>query len=59
MTRIMGALHEDKYTSFVISGLFLLRMENVSGRSCREKNTCSVFNNFFFFSENRTLYEIM
>jgi len=54
----MGALHEDKFTSFIVSGLFLLRMENVSGRNCKEKThvLCSIT---FFFFENRTLYEIM
>jgi hypothetical protein len=38
--------------------LFLLRMENVSGRNCREnQNKRSLFNNFFF--ENRTVCTIM
>jgi hypothetical protein len=44
---------------FIISRYFLLRMRNVSYRSCREnQNTYFVFKNFFFF-ENRAVYEIM
>ena len=35
----MGTLNEDKCTSFIVSGSFLLRMENVSGRSCRENQS--------------------
>jgi len=42
----------------IISRSFLLRMRNVSDRSCREnQNTHFVFSNFFF--ENRVIYEIM
>jgi len=53
----MGTLHEDKYTTFIVSGSFLLRMANVSGRSCREnQNTRSMFNNFFFRKSYR-LYD--
>jgi len=36
----------------------LLRMRNVSGKSCKEnQNTCFMIN--FFFFENRSVYEIM
>jgi hypothetical protein len=42
----MDALHEDVCT-FVISRL-ILRMRNVSGKSCRKNQTAHfMFNNFF------------
>jgi len=34
-TIIMDALHEDHYTFLIISRPFLLRMRNVSDKSCR------------------------
>ena len=38
----------------------LLKMRNVSDKSCREnQNTHFVFNTFFFFFENHAVYEIM
>ena len=43
--RITGTLHEDQYIFFTISRSFLLRMRNVSCKSCRENQTrvlCSV-----------------
>ena len=41
-------LREDHHTFFIISRSFLLRMRNVSGKSCREnQNTHFVFSNFF------------
>jgi len=44
---------------FIISLSFLLRVRNVSGKSCREnQNTRFVFGNFFFL-ENLTVYEVM
>jgi len=33
---ITGTLHEDQYTFFIISSSFLLRMRNVSEKSCEE-----------------------
>jgi hypothetical protein len=55
LTRIMGTLHEDLCT--FISHWILLRMRDVSYKSCREnQNTHFVFNNFV--SENRAVYEI-
>ena len=40
-------LHEDQYTFLIISRLILLRMRNVSDKSCREnQNTHFVFSNF-------------
>jgi hypothetical protein len=44
----------------IISRSFLLRMRNVSDKSCREnQNIHFVFSNFFFFFENCAAYEIM
>jgi hypothetical protein len=55
--RISGTLHEDRYKFLSASRAFLLRMKNLSDKSCREnQNTHFVFNNFFF--ENRAVYEI-
>jgi len=55
--KVTGTLHEDQYTFFlIISHSVLLRMRNVSDKSCREnQNTNFVFRNFFY----RTVYEIM
>ena len=62
MTRITatgtGTLPEDYYTLMFISCSVLLRMRNVSDKSCREnQNTHFMFNKLFFF-ENRVVYEI-
>ena len=55
-----GTLHEDQYTFLIISRSVLLRMRNVSDKSCREnRNTYFVSTNFFFSFENCTVYEIM
>jgi hypothetical protein len=54
----MGNVFEDQYTCIIISRLFLIRMRNVSDKSCREnQNTHFVFSNGIL--ENRTVYEIM
>jgi len=56
MTTITGTLHADRYTFFIISRSVLLRVGNVSDKSCREnQNTHSVFSNFFF---SRKLYRL-
>jgi hypothetical protein len=53
--RKKGTLHENQCIFFILSRPFLLRMRNVSDKSCREnQNTHSVFSNFFF--ENRVVY---
>jgi len=45
-----------RYTFVIISGLPLLRMRNVSHKSCREnQSTRFMFNNFF--PENFAVYE--
>jgi len=44
----MGTLHEDRYTFLIISRSVLLRVQNVSDKSCRKtQNTNFIFNNFF------------
>ena len=46
-TIITGTLHEDRYTFFIISRSVLLRMRNVSNKSCTEnQNTHFVFSDF-------------
>jgi hypothetical protein len=56
LIRIARTLHEDQYKFLVMSGTFLLRMRNVSDKSCREnQNTHFIFNNFFFL-ENSPVY---
>ena len=48
LTRITGTLHEELCTFMAISRLILLRMRNVSDKSCREnQNTHFVFSNIF------------
>jgi hypothetical protein len=50
LTKITGTLHEaDRYTFWIISRSVLLRMRNVSDKSCREnQNTTFVFKASFF-----------
>ena len=48
LTRIMGTLHEDICTFVTISCWILLRIRNVSDKSCREnQNTHFMYSNFF------------
>ena len=48
LTRVTGTVVEDLGTFMIISRWILLRMGNVSDKSCREKqNTHLVFNNLF------------
>ena len=57
-TQTKSTLLEDQYTFSIISLSFLLRMKNVSNKSCREtRNTHFMLSNVFF--ENRTICEIM
>jgi len=52
----MGTLHEDQYTILIVSRSVLLRMTNVSDKSCTEnRNTFFVL---YMFFENRTVYEV-
>ena len=58
MTKIAGTLCGDQYTFMIISLPFLLRIRNVSHKSCREnQNIHFVFGNVFF--ENHAVYETM
>jgi len=51
-----GILHEDQCTFLTISCSLLLRMKNVSDKSCKEnQNTHFMFNNFL---KNCAVYEI-
>jgi hypothetical protein len=60
LTIFTGTLLEHQYIFLITSRSIFLRMRNVSDGSCREnQNTHFVFRNFFFFFENRTVYEIM
>ena len=44
----MGTLYEDLHTFVIISRSFILRMRNVSDKSCTEnENTHFVFSDFF------------
>ena len=53
--RITGTLHVDVCT-FMITRSIILRMGNVSDKSCREnRNTSFVSNNNFFFRKSRLL----
>ena len=53
-----GTLREDQDTFSILYRSILLRMKNISDKSCREvRNTDFIFNIFFF--ENRAIYEIM
>jgi len=46
---IFTFLHDDRHICFITSRSILLRMRNVSNKSCTEnQTTCFVFNNFFF-----------
>ena len=48
MTRITATLHEDRYTFLIISRSFILRMRNMSDKSCREnQNALFMFSKFF------------
>jgi hypothetical protein len=48
----MGTLCDDQYTFLTISHTVLLRMRNVSDKSCREnQNMYFTFSNFFFLSK--------
>jgi hypothetical protein len=58
LTRITGTLHENQYSFSIISRSFLLRMRNISDRSCTEnQKTHFMFTNLL--PENRTVHEIM
>ena len=49
LTRITGILHEDHYTFFITSRSVLLRMKNVSDKSCKENRNTNFVTSFVFF----------
>ena len=49
LTTITGTLHADRYTFLIISRSILLRMRNVSDKSCREIKTHILYSVSFFF----------
>jgi len=57
----MGALHDDQNSFLFISHEILLRMRNVSDRSCREiRNTFYVqYIYIYIYILNYVVYEIM
>jgi len=58
--RVLYMKQTDMCKIMIILRRTLLRMRNVSDKSCREnQNTQLMFTNFFFFFENRAFYEIM
>jgi len=52
-----GYFTEDLVHFFIISRSFLLRLRNVSYKSCRENQNAHFMFGYFFF--NRPVYEIM
>ena len=56
-TKMAGTLHEDLFTLMIISRWIILRMRNIAGKRCRERQ-----NKFFvqqLFLENHAFYAIM
>jgi hypothetical protein len=60
MTRITGTLHEHRYTFMIISRSVIFRMmfQTKVVHQIKPLVLCSI-SFFFFFFENRTVYEIM
>jgi hypothetical protein len=57
LTKITSTFHVDQYTLMITSGSVLLRMRNVSDKSCREnQNTPLMFNTFSFLKSFRLWY---
>ena len=55
----MGTSHEGTCKFAIIHRIIILRMRNVSDKSCREiQNTHFMLNDFFFF-ENCAVYVIL
>jgi hypothetical protein len=54
----MGTLHEYLYAFIIMFRRILLRMRNISDRSCRKnRNTNFMSNNFFFFRKSCRLWD--
>jgi hypothetical protein len=59
LIRITGILHKDQYSFLTITNSFLLRIENISDKYCKEnQNTYLILRNIFFF-ENCAVYKTM
>jgi len=58
-TRITNNLREDQYIFFTTSRSFLLKVRNVSEKSCRENQNKHFVINKFFKKKLCHLYEIM
>jgi hypothetical protein len=56
-TKITVTLHEDQYTFLIIPRSFLLRMRNVSEKSCRDNKHILCLITFFF--SYHAIYDIM
>jgi hypothetical protein len=56
MTRITETVHEDKYSFLITSRSVLIRMRNVSEKSCRENQNTNFMLLLFFV--NHAVYEI-
>jgi hypothetical protein len=54
----VGTLHEDQHTILILSHSVLIRMKNVSDKSCRKYQNTHFTSTNFFFLENRAIYEI-
>ena len=60
LIRITSTLHEDLCTFMIICHWSLLRIRNVSDKTCRgNQYTLYTFKILFFFPENRAVYEII
>jgi hypothetical protein len=58
LSRLKSALHEDPCTFMIISHWILLRMRNVSDRSCIENQTHTLCSITFFFNSCHFLVNV-
>jgi hypothetical protein len=56
---MMGTLHKDLCAFVLISPWILLRMRNISDKSCRENQNVHFMLSNFFALQNFAVYEIM
>ena len=56
MTGMKGILHDYLYTFLIISRSVLLRMKNISDKSCRENQNMQFMYSIFL---NRVVYKVM
>ena len=55
---ITGTLHDEQYLFLITSHSFLLRMKNVSDKSCREDQT-HIFCSITYCTDNCAIYDVM